>query len=147
MTKRIRAMLEILSLLVVLGVVLFLLLYWRSIPEQVPTHFDGKGQPTNWGDKMTLLILPIVGVVAYFLLTGCNALALAVSKDELPSSAGVWLSAFKLLLLLPFTVMTVFAALARPLPAWFTPISILLPFMPITCLVVEGVRRNAARRR
>lgn len=148
MAKRIiRIVLEVLSLLILLGTIVFLVVYWKQIPEQVPTHFDGKGQPTNWGDKMTLLILSIVGVVAYFLLTGCNAIALVVSKDELPPSAGIWLSAFKLLLILPFAVIMVFTALAKPLPTWFTPISMILPFVPIGCLVVASLRRNAARRR
>lgn len=148
MVKRIiRIVLEILSLLILLGTVLFLIIYWKHIPDQVPTHFDGTGQVTDWGDKTTVLILPIVGAVSYLLLTGCNAVVFVMKKDELPPSAPLCLSAFKLLLLAPFAVITVYSALAKPLPGWFTPVSMILPFIPITVLVVLSLRWEAMRKK
>lgn len=148
MTKRIiRIVLEVLSALVLLGTILFLIIYWKRIPARVPTHFDGAGRITDWGDKTTLLILPIVGAVSYLLLTGCNAFVFVMKKDELPPSAPLVFSAFKLLLLAPFAAITICSALAKPLPAWFTPVSMLLPFVPITVLVVSALRWEAQRRR
>lgn len=148
MSKRIiRVAPEVLSLLTLLGTILFLIIYWKHIPEQVPTHFDGAGQVTAWGDKTTVLILPIVGAVSYLLLTGCNAFVSVMQKNELPPSAPLCLSVFKLLLLVPFAVITVYSALAKPLPGWFTPVSIILPFIPITVLVVLALRWEATRRR
>ena len=148
MTKRmIRIVLEALSLLILLGTILFLIIYWKRIPEQVPTHFDGAGRITDWGGKTTLLILPIVGAASYLLLTGCNALVSVMKQDELPPSAPTLFSAFKLLLLAPFAAITICGALATPLPAWFTPVSMVLPFLPITVLVVDALRWEGRRKR
>lgn len=44
-----------------LGLTLLPLLYlafvWNSLPEQVPTHFDGDGKPDGYSSKMGFLVL------------------------------------------------------------------------------------------
>lgn len=39
--------------------------YYNQLPQQVPTHFDLNGQPDSYGSKW---IMPIVNIIAYFLL-------------------------------------------------------------------------------
>lgn len=41
---------------------------YTQIPETVPTHFNGAGEPDAWGHKATLWILPVTMTPVMFLL-------------------------------------------------------------------------------
>lgn len=45
------------------GLFVFLALQWRTLPEQIPTHFDISGNVTGYGSKWVLILLPAIGVV------------------------------------------------------------------------------------
>ena len=51
-----------LSLVVLLGTAVFLVLYWRDIPQKVPMHFNAAGQIDRWGSKAELLILSLIHI-------------------------------------------------------------------------------------
>ena len=57
---------SIISLALIVCFAVFLFISWGSIPEIVPTHFDGKGVANDFGSKSTLLIEMgiMVGVLA-----------------------------------------------------------------------------------
>ena len=44
-----------------LGSLIFLIYIWGDLPDQVPAHFNAKGEVDRWGSKQVLLILPIIG--------------------------------------------------------------------------------------
>lgn len=46
----------------------FLAVYWKRIPDQVPSHYDLSGNVTEYGSKMSFLIMPFVGLLAYVLM-------------------------------------------------------------------------------
>ncbi len=60
--------LDILSLLLLLGMFLFLFLYWNRIPEKIATHYNFRGQADGFGGKNTLLLLPVLAILLYLLL-------------------------------------------------------------------------------
>ncbi len=39
--------------------------YYPSLPEKIPTHFNGRGVPDDWSGKHTLFILPVINVMLY----------------------------------------------------------------------------------
>lgn len=43
-----------------------------KLPTTIPIHFNVSGQPDNYGNKLTLLILPILATTIYFGLTQLN---------------------------------------------------------------------------
>ncbi len=44
--------------------------YYQALPDQIPVHFDKKGNPDNWMPKRVALILvPVLTVLAYILLS------------------------------------------------------------------------------
>jgi uncharacterized membrane protein len=58
---------------------IFLIVLWSltlytflKMPTIIPTHFNASGQVDEYGNKLTLLILPILGTIIYFGLTQLN---------------------------------------------------------------------------
>jgi hypothetical protein len=41
----------------------------ERLPERIPTHFDGAGNPNGWGTPTMLLLLPAIAVSIYLLFT------------------------------------------------------------------------------
>ncbi|WP_175640464.1 DUF1648 domain-containing protein [Metabacillus schmidteae] len=50
-----------------LGSVLFLMIVWNMLPDEVPAHYNAMGEVDRWGSKWEMVILPIVG--AFLLVT------------------------------------------------------------------------------
>ena len=46
----------------------FTIYFYDTLPERIPTHFDGSGQPDGWSGKAMLWSLPILGLVMYVVL-------------------------------------------------------------------------------
>jgi uncharacterized membrane protein len=60
---------EVLGFLVLIGFWIFTIHFYPSLPEVIPTHFGGGGEPDGFGSKETILGLPIVSTVLYVMLT------------------------------------------------------------------------------
>ena len=65
MKRVIRAALEALCLLVLLGTYAHLALNWKDLPERVPTNYDFAGHVTGYGGRGTLLILSAAMLALY----------------------------------------------------------------------------------
>jgi uncharacterized membrane protein len=39
------------------------------LPERIPVHFDGMGNPNGWGSSQSLPLLPLIAIGVYLLLT------------------------------------------------------------------------------
>lgn len=48
--------------------VIFLLISWNSLPDQVPGHYNGVGEVDRWGSKYEMIILPIVGLLLWAMM-------------------------------------------------------------------------------
>ena len=139
MAKRIlRIALEVLSLAALLGTVLFLIIYWKQIPPQVPTRYDAAGRIEDWSAKATLVLLPVGGAVLYVLLSLSKTIRYRSFGKEVRIPAPPLLFPFmKLTLSAGFSYMTVCGALVRPLGAWFFPVFLGLTLIPlIVCTLV-----------
>ncbi|WGK65171.1 DUF1648 domain-containing protein [Croceiramulus getboli] len=42
--------------------ILLVIFYWNQLPETIPTHFNGLGEPDGYGRKCTLFLLIIIGL-------------------------------------------------------------------------------------
>ncbi|MGM9618377.1 MAG: DUF1648 domain-containing protein [Oscillospiraceae bacterium] len=136
------------ALLLLALAALYLLLAWRSLPQQVPGHYNSAGEITRWGSKGELWVLPCVGLLLFLLLHGAEWLALYIGRGMTPAVALCltdMLGATKLLLAADFAFLTVNGALARPLPRWFTPAFLTLFYGSLLFFIVRLIL--AARRR
>ncbi len=66
---QVERLLEIAGLAGIAFVVSFLIKYWASLPDTVPSHFGYDGRPDAFSGKSFLLILPAVAVFSYTILT------------------------------------------------------------------------------
>ncbi|MGX6444278.1 DUF1648 domain-containing protein [Neobacillus sp. K501] len=46
-----------------IGTLLFLVIVWGNLPDQVPAHFNGSGEVDRWGSTWELSILPIISLL------------------------------------------------------------------------------------
>ena len=53
----------ILAPVILLASIAIILILWRRLPEEIPTHYNAAGEIDGYGGRGTLLILPIVGLV------------------------------------------------------------------------------------
>jgi len=42
---------------------------WSTLPARIASHFNGAGLPDGYGDRSTILLVPIIGGALYLLLT------------------------------------------------------------------------------
>ena len=119
-----------LSLLVLVGTVVFLAGYWKQIPAEVPMHYAA-GEIDRWGSRAELLILPVIAWLLYGLLTvveqfpsawNTGVKVTAENREQVYALLGHMLSTLKLLVMVMFAWITLWCALARPLPVWFLPV-------------------------
>ena len=51
---------DVLITIIVLGITVFLILYWKQIPEQVPQHWNFMGEIDNYADGGSYIMLVIM---------------------------------------------------------------------------------------
>lgn len=120
-----------LSLFILLGTAVLLLAYWRHIPAQVPMHFNAAGEIDRWGDRSTLLVLPVISWLLYGLMTvveqfpgvwNTGVKVTAENQERVYTLLAHLLSTLKLLCMIMLNWITLWCALAKPLPGWFLPV-------------------------
>ncbi|WP_368654394.1 DUF1648 domain-containing protein [Ornithinibacillus sp. 4-3] len=57
--------LHLLSLLLIIGSFIYVSVSFSSLPDEVPVHFNINGEPDSWGNKATILIMPIISVFIF----------------------------------------------------------------------------------
>ncbi len=55
--------LGILAPAVLLGSIVFILIRWPHLPEQIPSHYNFAGEIDGYGSRLTLLLMPVFGLV------------------------------------------------------------------------------------
>ena len=53
----------ILAPLMLLGSIVYILIIWHKLPEQIPTHYNFAGEIDGYGGRGSLLLMPIIGLV------------------------------------------------------------------------------------
>ena len=134
--KILRIVFIALGFAVLAGVTLFVLLHWQSLPEQIPTNFDGSGHADAYGDKGNLIGLLVVSWLAWGILSALacfpalrqrkgvfrvSLLRLGTRHIE-PSPLGLALMSFVLPLIFGYVALC--SVLCRDLGVWFLPVAL-----------------------
>jgi uncharacterized membrane protein len=115
-----------------------------KLPTTIPIHFNASGQADNYGNKLTLLILPILATTIYFGLTQLNKHApilnymTEITKDNAQKQYTIatrMLRFLKLAILVIFSLIVLFTYLTtigvtNGLGFWFLPLTFGLLLIP-----------------
>lgn len=132
-----------------LGILVFLALRWRDIPDRIPGHYNAAGVVDRWGKKGELLVVPIISWIMYIGMTlvECfphiwNTGARVTKQNE----ARVYriiknlIGTMKLLFVLNFTSLTMNSSFSRALPQWHLPVLLMLVFGSLIFFIIKLVR-------
>ena len=64
--------LDVTGFLVVVLIIGLVGYYYGTLPEEVPTHFNFKGEPDAWGHKSSMWTMPIIGALLFIFLFFIN---------------------------------------------------------------------------
>ena len=67
--RKIRIITSVISAVLILGFILFLVLFWKNIPETVATHFNAAGAADAYGSRKSLLMEPVLMVIFFLVLS------------------------------------------------------------------------------
>lgn len=118
----------IVSLSCLVGVAVYLILFWHTFPEQIPGHYNAAGEVDRWGDKSELILLPIMSWLIYGFITLIERLPQVWNTGVRVTSENralvyrllkSMIAVVKMFTLLMFASLTVISSLALNLPMWY----------------------------
>jgi len=139
----------IVSLLCLVGVVVYLILAWNTIPDKIPGHYNAAGEVNRWGNKSKLIMLPIISWVTYGLITLIERFpqiwntGVRVTEEN---RAAVYrllksmIAVVKMFVLLMFASLTVLSSLSLNLPMWYVLAFLVALFGTIAYFIVRLTR-------
>ena len=139
----------IVSLSCLVGVSLYLILAWSTIPAQIPAHYNAAGEVNRWGSKSELIILPIISWLIYGMITLIERFPQAwntgvrvteENRAEVYRLLKNMIACVKMITLSIFSCLTVLSSLARNLPMWFLLVFLVLLFGTIAYYIVKLTR-------
>ena len=66
--KKVRTISNIICLLLIVGLIAFLVIEWKSIPDVIPTHFQMNGVADSHGSKSSLIFMPILMIITFAII-------------------------------------------------------------------------------
>ena len=140
---------EAYCLLCLVGLLIFLIIDWKYIPNEIPGHYNAMGEIDRITSKGSLLVLPIIAWIMYIGMTviekypqvwNTGVSVTEENKDRVYRTLKNMMGTIKLLLIAVFTYLTVNSAMAKPLPAMFLPVFLTLMFGSLIFFIVKLVK-------
>jgi len=142
-----------LLIIIIWGLTLFV---YFKLPTIIPTHFNASGEPDGHGNKLTILILPILASLLYFGLTKLNQYpqsfnyigTITVENAERQYTiASRMLRFLKIALLLIFSHIILFTylttiGLTNGLGVVFLPFTLGIALIPIIFYIRQSIKSN-----
>ena len=139
----------IVSLLSLVGVVVYLILTWKTIPDQIPMHYNAAGEINRWGSKSELIVLPIISWLMFGLITlierypsvwNTGVRITDNNRTEVYRLLKNLIAVVKIFVLLMFGSITVISSLSLSLPVWYILGFMALLFGAIAYFIVRLTR-------
>ena len=133
---------NVLAPLLQIGILIWLIVIYPSLPPQVPTHYGAGGEITSWGGKGILWLMPVFGVVDDIIMWGVQFLppqSWNTGVKVTPHNAAyVYAFARDMITELRFTMSVLFASLSavtilqpQRFPEWVPVTGLVLVFLPV----------------
>lgn len=144
--KKLYKILNLISFLVLISMPLYLILTWKSIPDTLPTHFNGIGEADAWGGKGSLILLPVLAILIYGMITLLEHLPdvwntgvklTPQNQNRVLTAVYGMIVTTKLSMLLLFAWLNFCSAKCMNLGKWFTSISLSIVFGPMIYYIIK----------
>lgn len=128
---------EIVCLSLLIGVLIYLLLNWNSIPDMIPGHYNAMGEIDRMGSKVELLALFIIGWLMYLGMTiienfpqvwNTGVTVTEENKERVYRVLKNMLSTMKLIIVAVFMYLIINSSKATSLTIWFYPVLLISMF-------------------
>lgn len=146
MRKKSSLIFNILCLVMLIGITVFLIVKWTSIPSVVISHYDFAGNADGFGKKSSVLVPPITAWILYVLMTviscfpGVWNTGVKVTDENRERVYSVilnMLNIIKTIIVFIFCYMTLCMVLEYRLPAWLSIVEIIVILVTIIGSMVK----------
>lgn len=140
------------------GIAMILLLWivtilaYINLPEIIPIHFNGSGVPDNFGTKIHIIILPVLGTVLFGVLAALNKNPQIFNypvKITAENAVSQYTNATRMLRFLKLAIPMIFTAIiiytycsvkgkTGLASKWFLPAILLFTIGPVFYLILKG---------
>ena len=141
--------LNVLAPLLQLAVLLWLAFSYRSIPENVPTHYNFAGEIDGWGGKGALWLMPIIGIVTDLTLWAVEQFPQSWNLGPVPATPYVMHCARDLLAETRLAISVLFASISAVTilhpshyPGWLLGAATALCILPLIRFAVRAIRKR-----
>lgn len=125
-----------------------------TMPDTIPTHFDGAGLADRFGEKSTIVFVPAIASILFAALTVLTKFphkynyVVIITKENAEIQyriAALMLCYLRLSIVLIFNVIVLLTILtakgvSNGLGSWFLPITVGFIFTPMLFLIVKSIR-------
>ena len=131
---------DILCVILLLGSIIYLIVAWGGLPDQIPGHFDFAGNITRYGKKGELLFMPIMNIVMFAGVSvverfpqiwNTGVKVTEQNKFRVYTILKNLIVTSKLSVVAPFAFITIHQTKGINLPVWFIPAFFVICFAPI----------------
>lgn len=149
--KIVYRIIDIICLLTLIGTVVWLIIYWDNMPDEIAMHYNAAGEIDKTSSKKDIIMLPIMSFLMYGIMFFVEHIPGAWNtgvKVTPENSARVYkiirrmLAILKVVLVMTFTMMTIFSALCKSMPVWFLPVELVLIFGTIIWHIISLYRNQ-----
>lgn len=149
--KRYHFILEVLSILFIIGLLAFFLFSWGSIPDKLPGHYNAMGQIDRMTGKGHLIINYSIMLIMYLGMSILERFPQAwntgvrVTKENrirVYSVLKSMIKTIKFILVATFTYIILSAANEKALSWWFTPGILILTFGTLAYFLIKLYRNR-----
>lgn len=128
-----------------LGMTVYTVIRYGSLPAKIPTHFDGAGAADGFGHKSTLAMLVFLAWFLFGLLTVVSFFpdvwSVPRRNPRTLAAAADMLAVMKFVTVLMFCWLIFCSVQGRNLGAWFLPVTLAGMFAPLLHLIIASVRK------
>jgi uncharacterized membrane protein len=124
---------DILSIILMIATFVLLVLFWKKIPDTIPSHYDGAGMPDAYNDKSSLILLVFAEVftLGSMLFAKLMVKMTSSSNNSIMETINPMLSVLNFGLVVMFTYMFYCSATSKALGIYFLPVTLIGTFLPI----------------
>ena len=142
---------EVVAVLILLAATIFVLASWNSLPEQIPSHYDFKGQVDAYGGSGSLIFAMVMGWILVLTMIVISRFPSAwnTGVERTPANAAVvnriikdMLNVLEVGMAILFSYMMIVPVMGISMGIWFMPAFLIVIFGNIIITVVRLIRNR-----